>query len=70
MPPEPRELTTGDPVAPALLNWINWAAVAIMAWHRGELADAERLARTATLRPDPGNLHAAVREIGTVARCS
>jgi hypothetical protein len=48
MPPEPKELTTGDPVAPALLNWINRAAVTIMTWHRGELAGVERLARTAT----------------------
>jgi len=49
MPPEHRELTTGDPAAAALLNWINWAALAIVAWHRGELAGPERPARTATL---------------------
>jgi hypothetical protein len=48
MPPEDRELTAGDPVA-ALLNWINRAALASVAWHPGELADAERLARTVTL---------------------
>jgi hypothetical protein len=28
---------------------INWPALAIIAWHRGELASAERLGRTATL---------------------
>ena len=48
MPPQHRELTAGDPVAAAPLNWINWAALAIMTRHRGELTDAERLARLAT----------------------
>jgi hypothetical protein len=49
MPAEHGELTAGDPAAATLLNLINWPALAIIAWHRGELASAERLGRTATL---------------------
>jgi hypothetical protein len=46
MPPENRELTAGDPVAAALLNWINWAAffslaVAAPALVRGAAPAAE-----------------------------
>jgi hypothetical protein len=44
MPPEHSELTTGDPVAAALLNWINWAAFC-------SLAVATPAARLAYHRP-------------------